>query len=96
MEWKNPNQKYEIFGNEMVKHEEAGHSAGKSTAHFRTKTLNLLGSSGRVVNSLDFYPALLKSLGCFYFRCVLSPQWKAVKWICDFHTANFKDTFGGP
>ena len=29
------------------------------------------GGSGRVVNSLDFYPASLKSLGCFYFRCVL-------------------------
>ena len=40
--------------------------------------VSLLGSSGRVVNSLDFYPAWLKSLGCFYFRCVLSSQWKAV------------------
>ena len=29
-------------------------------------------------NSLDFYPASLKSLGCFYFQCVLSSQWKAV------------------
>ena len=34
----------------------------------------LLGGSGMVVNSLDFYPALLKSLGCFltsgaYFLC---------------------------
>ena len=38
----------------------------------------LLGDSGRVVNSLDFCPALLKSLGCFYFWCVLSSQWKAV------------------
>ena len=37
-----------------------------------------LGGSGGVVNSLDFYPASLKSLGCFYFRCVLSSQWKAV------------------
>ena len=32
----------------------------------------LLGDSGGVVNSLDFCPASLKSLGCFYFRCVLS------------------------
>ena len=34
----------------------------------------LLGDSGGVVNSLDFCPASLKSLGCFYFRCVLSSQ----------------------
>ena len=40
--------------------------------------LYLLGDSGGVVNSLDFCLALLKSLGCFYFRCVLSLQWKAV------------------
>ena len=40
--------------------------------------LVLLGDSGRVVNSLDFCLASLKSLGCFYFRCVLSSQWKAV------------------
>ena len=39
---------------------------------------SLLGGSGGVVNSLDFCPASLKSLGCFYFRCVLSSQWKAV------------------
>ena len=32
-------------------------------------------SSDGVVNSLDFCPASLKSLGCFYFRCVLSSQW---------------------
>ena len=31
----------------------------------------LLGDSGGVVNSLDFCPASLRSLGCFYFRCVL-------------------------
>ena len=37
-----------------------------------------IGDSGRVVNSLDFCQASLKSLGCFYFRCVLSSQWKAV------------------
>ena len=29
-------------------------------------------------NSLDFCPASIKSLGCFYFRCVLSSQWKAM------------------
>ena len=38
----------------------------------------LLGSSGGFFNSLDFCPAVLKSLGCFYFWCVLSSQWKAV------------------
>ena len=31
-----------------------------------------MGDSGGVANSLDFCPASLKSLGCFYFRCVLS------------------------
>ena len=40
--------------------------------------LQLLGDSDGVVNSLDFCPASLKSLGCFYFRCVLSSQWKVV------------------
>ena len=30
----------------------------------------VLGDSGGVVNSLDFCLASLKSLGCFYFRCV--------------------------
>ena len=38
----------------------------------------LLGDSGGVVNSLEFCPASLKSHGCFYFRCVLSSQWKVV------------------
>ena len=38
----------------------------------------LLGGSGGVVNALDLYPASLKSLGRFYFRCVRSSQWKAV------------------
>ena len=40
--------------------------------------LGVLGDSGGVVNSLDFCPASLKSLGCFYFRCVLSSQWQTV------------------
>ena len=30
----------------------------------------------RVVNYLDFCLASLKSLGCFYFQCVLFSQWK--------------------
>ena len=34
--------------------------------------------SGGVVNFFDFCPASLKSLGCFYFRCLTSSQWKAV------------------
>ena len=54
------------------------------------------GGSGGVVNSLDFCPASLKSLGCFYFRCVLSSQWKAVKVNLRIFTANFKGIFGGP
>ena len=41
-------------------------------------TSPLLSSSGGVVNTIDFCPASLKSLGCFYFRCVLSSQSKAV------------------
>ena len=40
----------------------------------------LLGDSGGVVNSLDFCLASLKSLGWFYFRCVLSSQWN---WIAN-------------
>ena len=36
-----------------------------------SNNLVLVGGSGGIVNSLDFYPASLKSLGCFYFRCVL-------------------------
>ena len=43
-----------------------------------TRNTQLLGDSGGVVNSFDFCPASLKSLGCFYCRCVLSSQWKAV------------------
>ena len=39
---------------------------------------SIFGDSGRVVNSLDFCPASLKSLGCFFFWCILSSQWKAV------------------
>ena len=36
--------------------------------------VDLLGGSGGIVNSLDFCPASLKSLGCFYFRCVLTME----------------------
>ena len=39
---------------------------------------SLFGDLGGVVHSLDFCLALLKSLGCFYFWCILSSQWKAV------------------
>ena len=46
----------------------------------------LLGDSGGVVNSLDFCQASLKPLGCFYFRCILSSQWKAV-------TVNLRELF---
>ena len=57
--------------------------------HAHSYTLNVVcskdivmivfGGSGGVVKSFDFCLASLKSLGCFYFRCVLSSQWKAVK-----------------
>ena len=54
------------------------HHSTVRTAPSLSTNFSLLGGSGGVVNSLDFCPALLKSLGCFYFRCVLSSQWKAV------------------
>ena len=55
-----------------------------------------MGGLGGDVNSLDFCPASLKSLGCFYFRCVLSSQWKAVTVNLRIFPCNFKDIFGGP
>ena len=46
---------------------------GLSRDHDRPQAMtDLLGDPGGVVNSLDFCPASLKSLGCLYFRCVLS------------------------
>ena len=60
----------------------------------------LLGGSGGVVNSLDFYPASLKSLGCIYFQWVLSSQWNVVAVNSQFTvptlSANFKGIFEGP
>ena len=41
----------------------------KPMHHPRTFALSELGGSVGVVNSLDFFPASLKSLGCFYFQC---------------------------
>ena len=49
---------------------------------------NVFGGSGGVVTSLYFCPASLKFLGCFYVRCVLSSQWKAV-------TVNLCESRGG-
>ena len=51
----------------------------------------LLGSSG----SLDFCLASLKSLGCFYFRCILSSQWKAVTVNLQILHCNFNRIFEG-
>ena len=48
----------------------------------------LQGGSGGVVNSLDFCPASLQSLGCFNGR-----WWRG---ISEFYSSNFKDIFGGP
>ena len=45
-------------------------------ALFRASSLPI--GQFRWVNSLDFCPASLKSLGCFCFRCVLASQCKAV------------------
>ena len=50
----------------------------------------LLGGSGGVVTSLDFCLASPKSLGCFYFRCVLSSQWKAVSEFANFTLPTLK------
>ena len=44
----------------------------------RTHGPIIMGDSGGVVNPLEFYPPSLKSLGHFYFSCVLFSQWKAV------------------
>ena len=41
---------------------------GTANTRKRVGEAVLLGGSGGVVNSLDFCPALLMSLGCFYFR----------------------------
>ena len=49
----------------------------KKTTCYLTVFRDLLGSSGGV-NSLDFCPASLQILGCFYFWCILSSQWLAV------------------
>ena len=58
-------------------------AANRSTEHHSVWGLQnggsgVLGSSGRAVNSLDFYPASLKSLSCFHFQCVFFSQWKAL------------------
>ena len=47
--------------------------------------LFLLGGSGAVVNSLDFYPASFKSLGYFYFLFFLLP-------VCTFFTTEGVDS----
>ena len=49
-----------------------------------------MGDSGGVVNSLDFCPASLKSLGYFYFRCILSSQWKADSEFANFSLPTLK------
>jgi len=46
--------------------------------HFGRERVKSIGQFRRGFNSLDFYPALFKSLGCFYFWCILSSQWKLV------------------
>ena len=46
--------------------------------HFGAVSVTHIGSSGGVVNSLDFWSASLKSLNCFHFRCILSSYWKEI------------------
>ena len=41
-------------------------------------SVKILGGSSRVVNSLDFYPASLKSLAVFTSSAYFLHQWKAV------------------
>ena len=43
--------------------------------------MRILGGSGGVVNSLDFCPASLKSLGCFYFWCISFSSQSVVKML---------------
>ena len=62
----------------IKKHFAARHGLGNGYLLGSILLTRLLGNSGGVVNSLDFCPALLKSLGCFYFWCVLPSEWKAV------------------
>ena len=50
----------------------------------------ILGGSGGVVNSLDFCPASLKSLGYFYLRCILSSQWKTTVKYANFTLPTLK------
>ena len=57
--------------------------------------LEVLGSSGGVVNSFDFHLGLLQSLGHFYFWCIRSSQWKAVTVNYKVYSANFKGIFEG-
>ena len=71
---------------------------GKSVIFFSFSFLKcaILGDSGGVVNSLDFCPASLKSLGCFYFRCVLSSQWTGLTVNLRILHCNLKGIFVGP
>ena len=47
----------------------SSHRFGRQVLLFLPQAvMQLLGGSGGVVNSLDFCPASLKSLGCFYFH----------------------------
>ena len=54
------------------------HHHQPAIAVLKTRQLSMLGNSGGVVKSLYICQASLKSLGCFYFWCILFSQWKAV------------------
>ena len=58
--------------------------------------LYILGGLGRIVNSLDFDPASLNSLGRFTCGAYLLQNERRWQWICKVYTANFKGIFEGP
>ena len=59
-------------------------------------TVWLLGGSGRVVNSLVFYPASVKSLGCFTSGVCCLHNGRQWQWLGEVYIASFKGIFEGP
>ena len=62
---------------------------------FGISFLSLAFQAG-LLTPLAFYLASLKSLGCFYFGCVFSSQWRAVTVNSQRYSANFKGIFENP
>ena len=78
--WNNSVQKLRMLGSKYIHHSDVHISLLLLVLALLcgSNVFFILGNSGGVVNSLDFCLTMLKSLGCFYFWCVLSSQWKAV------------------